>query len=93
MTHEMKVVFFACGCLNISRNKLESKLADLCLGQFCSLNKLIISEKYNNLIHVYFFLRVIHKYYITQMMETGQWYNYLVIYDIHKPSPLAMVHF
>ena len=48
----------------------KSKFADWCLGQFCSL---------------YLFWCVIHKYYITQMMKTGQWYNYLMIYDVHKP--------
>jgi len=57
-----------------------NKFADWYLDQFCSL----ISAKYNNLIHIYFFLCVIHKYYITQIMKTGLWYNYLV----HKPSPL-----
>ena len=56
----------------------QSKLADWCLGQFCSL----ISEKYDNLIRTYFFSGVIHKYYITQMMKTGQWYNYLVSDDV-----------
>jgi len=47
-------------------------------------NKLI-SEQYNNLIHIYFFLCVIHKHYAND--QTGQWYNYLVIYDVHKTSP------
>ena len=27
------------------------------------------------------------------MMKMGQWYNYLVIYDVYKHSPLAVVYF